>query len=118
MRTFIAGPRDEAGDSRIRRSGKRRDELQETLWPLRQQIRPLRDAHVAAIRAALEPRAREAAKAMLRYLEGLASAIDGLNAIETAIEAAGGEPERIFRPPNFGELENVAWHRSGLGGDR
>jgi hypothetical protein len=117
MRTLIAGPRDESGDSRIRRLGKRRDVLQEGLWPMRQAIRPLRDAHVAAIRKALQPRAHEAAKAMLRDLEGLGAAIDFFNAIETAVEAAGGEPERIFRPPNFGALENIAWHRSGLGGD-
>jgi hypothetical protein len=33
MRTLIAGPRDESGDSRIRRLGKRRDALQETKPP-------------------------------------------------------------------------------------
>jgi hypothetical protein len=118
MRTLIAGQRDESGDAQIRRLGKRRDELQEQLWPIRQEIRTHRDEHVSRVRKALQPRSREAAKTMLRTLEGLAGAIEVLNEIETAIEAAGGEPERIFRPPNLGELEHVAWCRSGLAGDR
>jgi hypothetical protein len=108
MRGLLAGPRDEAGDSRIRRLGK-------ALWPLSQEIRPLRDAHIAAVRKALEQSVREAGKSMVAALAMFATSVNFLNQCEDHVERAGGEASRIYYPTNFGALEIHARHIAGLG---
>jgi ElaB/YqjD/DUF883 family membrane-anchored ribosome-binding protein len=66
MRALIAEFAGDANDSAIRKLAKRREKLEETLLPLRTQIRDHRDAHAAAVEAALQPVRRDAVRRFLR----------------------------------------------------
>jgi len=116
MRELIAEFAGDANDSAIRKLAKRREKLEETLLPLRLQIRDHRDAHVAAVEAALQPVRRDAARRFLRLSAELSAAAQYLNDCETAIDAAGGQVSYNRIQTNYGHAEFRARQLAGLDG--
>jgi ElaB/YqjD/DUF883 family membrane-anchored ribosome-binding protein len=102
MRALIAS---EQNDSAIRKAAKRREKIEETLRPLRMQVRPLRDELAVRVRAALAPSRREHAGIALRALAQLAAATAYLDACEDVVGAIAGFPSFDRFQTNQGLLE-------------
>jgi hypothetical protein len=108
MRALIAANRNELNDKAIRLLEKTREAIEETLRPLRMEIRGHREGHSTRVREALLPQIESAARTMVEALSGLTAAATLINAAETEIERAGGDPSFIRLPYDIGSLELYA----------
>jgi hypothetical protein len=115
MRALIATNSNERNDKAIRLLEKTREATEDKLRPLRMEVRGHREGHSTRVREALAPQIESAAMAMVASLAEFNVAVTLINAAETEIERAGGEPSFIRLPYDIGSLEHYARSLAGLG---
>jgi hypothetical protein len=104
MRLLISTNRNESHDKNITRLERERVAIEDRLRPLKMEIRAHRNEHSIRVRKALAPQIESAARMLVDALAGFNEAVTAINAAESEIEIAGGEPSFI-RPPMLGPLE-------------